>query len=118
MTEGRLPRAEAAVVPPAKVRDYLLEASHSGNAGKAAFFKRFGFQPDQWAELQADLAKHPTANPVVHPTDTNEDTCYRIRCNLRSPGGRNPCIVTIWAVGAGAAPRLITAFPGPPTATA
>ncbi len=91
MTQARLPRAEAAVVPPEKVRDYLLASPHPDYAGKAEFFIRFGFQPERWSELQSALAMHPVANPVVRATDAGPGSRYRIQCSLISPDGRNPC---------------------------
>lgn len=101
------------MVSPAKVRDYLLASCHPDNAGKAAFFLRFGFQPERWPELQFALAIHPRSNLVVRATAAGEGTRYRAQGSLNSPDGRNPCIVTIWATEHGMAPRLVTAFPGP-----
>jgi hypothetical protein len=39
----KLPNHEHAVVPRAKILDYLLSDSHRDGQHKAAFFKRFGF---------------------------------------------------------------------------
>jgi hypothetical protein len=38
MSGSQLPNATTATVADAKVRDYLLNANHPGNGGKAAFF--------------------------------------------------------------------------------
>lgn len=113
MTATRVPDAAKATVAPEKVRDYLLAADHPDNAGKAAFFGLFGFTPGQWTELQLALAAHPANNVVVGSVPAGDGVRYRVRCGLRSPDGRNPCITTVWAVEGGQPPRLITAFPGP-----
>ncbi|HWH91799.1 MAG TPA: hypothetical protein VNV64_08385 [Candidatus Binatia bacterium] len=40
----KLPNADAAVVAQEKIRDYLLNAAHPDNGGKAAFFVALGFR--------------------------------------------------------------------------
>ena len=47
MSGRPLPNAHEAVVPAAKVRFYLLDPTHPGNGGKAAFFAAFGFSARQ-----------------------------------------------------------------------
>jgi filamentous hemagglutinin len=99
-------------VAPEKVRDYLLLPDHPDNDGKAIFFALFGFTRERWSELHSAQIAHPAANNVVRMAQTGDGTRYRVRCNLVSPDGRNPCITTIWAVEPGQPPRLITSFPG------
>ena len=107
-----LPGAHAATAADSKVRDYLLAPSHPGNGGKAAFFSAFGFAALRWTELRAALLDHPRMNPVVRVQPNPYGTRYRVRCNLPSPDGRNPCITTVWVIDRGTAtPRLVTAFP-------
>lgn len=43
-----LPNADRAIVDPAKVRDYLLSASHPVGRFKAAFFLSLGYSEDRW----------------------------------------------------------------------
>nr|WP_294544337.1 DUF6883 domain-containing protein [uncultured Rhodopila sp.] len=113
MSATRVPGAANATVAPEKVRDYLLAAEHPDNAGKAAFFSLFGFTSEQWTELRLALAAHPANNVVVGRVPADDGMRCRVRCNLQTPDGRNPCVTTIWAVEGGQPPRLITAFPGP-----
>ena len=102
-------------VDQAKVRDYLLVPDHPDNDGKAAFFFRFGFTREAWQELHVALVAHPNLNSVVRATQTSSGGMrYRVRCNLISPDGRNPCIVSVWGVERMQATWLITAFPGMP----
>ena len=44
----KLPNADKAVVEREKVEDYLLDAAHPDNGGKAQFFERFGFHRNEW----------------------------------------------------------------------
>jgi filamentous hemagglutinin len=108
----RVPDAIRAVVAPAKVRDYLLSREQPDNGGKSEFFALFGFSRERWSELQLALVAHPSDNDVVRVVPAGDGMRYRVRCNLVSPDGRDPCITTIWAVETGQPPRLITAFPG------
>jgi filamentous hemagglutinin len=107
-----LPGAQDAVAAPAKVRDDRLAADHPDNSGKAAFLLRFGFTPAGWEALPAALTRHPLTNPIVRASQAPEGKRYRVQCSLRTPDGRTPCIVSVWATETGQAPRLVTPFPG------
>ena len=52
-----LPNVQAAMVPRAKILSYLLDATHPGNGGKAAFFNPFGFTAQNWGILQSALQR-------------------------------------------------------------
>lgn len=47
----KLPNAEDAVVPEAKIAHYLLSPTHRDGRHKAAFFLRFGFSAEAWPVL-------------------------------------------------------------------
>jgi len=96
MSGSRLPNVVAAVVPDAKVRDYLLNDQHIGNGGKAVFFRQLGYDPSSWPLLQAALLEHPTRNFVVRLTTGIYGTTYEVRCELRSPHGRSNCVRSFW----------------------
>ena len=100
------------------MRDCILDVSHIDNKRRAAFFFALGFSQRNWETLQYALLAHPTTNAVERVTQTEYGTRYRVRCNLVSPNGRNPCIVTVWALDQGSTtPTFIAAFPGPTTTT-
>ena len=42
----KIPNAESAFVAQEKIRDYLLNAAHPDNGGKAAFFMALGFRAE------------------------------------------------------------------------
>jgi hypothetical protein len=107
----KMPDAEAAVVPPAKVTEYLLNAAHPGNRGKAAVFAAFGFSSASWLELSTALKRHAIEGEVTKRVETVYGTKYVVVGGLPSPDGRTPILCTIWFAEDGAAPRLVTAYP-------
>ena len=44
----KLPDADKLVVAREKIADYLLNAAHPDNGGKAQFFERLGFRRKEW----------------------------------------------------------------------
>jgi hypothetical protein len=109
-----LPNVSGAVVASEKVQAFLLNQNNAGNKGRARFFALFGFSAARWDALRDALRAHVVANQVVETETTVHGTTYTVRCGLRSPDGRNPCIFTIWIIETDGLPRLVTAFPGPP----
>ena len=49
----KLPNAECTVVEREKIADYLFNAAHPDNGGKAAFFLALGFRQEEWQTLAA-----------------------------------------------------------------
>lgn len=47
----KLPNASKAVVERTKLVDYLLNAAHPDNGGKAEFFEKLGFRRTAWKAL-------------------------------------------------------------------
>lgn len=94
-----------------KLTTYLLNLEHSRGRSKAKFFIDHGFRSDQPKVLQAALAQHPATNTVSTVKPSAWGDRFAIRCNLATPDGRNPCILTVWISEAGRPPRLLTAYP-------
>lgn len=61
----RLPNAIRALVELAKVADYLLNAAHPDNGGKASFFEALGFALDEPSRLAAALLLVAQTGDVV-----------------------------------------------------
>lgn len=62
----KLPNSDAAGIAQEKIRDYLLNAAHPDNGGKAPFFLSLGFQREDWSALAIafrELARTPTFLP-------------------------------------------------------
>ena len=109
---NRLPGAAAAIVPPRKVTDYLLNLDHARGRHKALFFLRRGFDLSVWQHLAKALCRHPQLNDVVTAAETEFGQRWRVERSIETPDGSNPCIVTVWQTAPGTpAPMLITAFP-------
>ena len=108
-----LPGAERAVVDPAKVRDYLLSASHPVGRFKAQFFVALGYSQDRWALLAADLTRHATDGEAQDGDASPYGRKFEVRGNLVGPNGRGAVVVAIWIILHGTdSPKFITAFPG------
>jgi hypothetical protein len=108
----KLPNHQAAVVPAAKVTDYLLSHTHPDGRGKAKFFESFGFSADDWQTLAEALQRHGTAHEVTKIEPTPFGIRYVIEGMLETPDERVPLVRTVWFVDQeGDSPRFITAYP-------
>ena len=90
-----LPDADALRVDEAKLRDYLLDVAHPEGGPKAEFFGRFGFTRREWRTLAEALRLHGRTQPVVLQIDSRHGRKLHVRCEVRSPDGRNPCITSV-----------------------
>jgi len=108
----KLPNSENAVVPRAKVVDYLLSNTHRDGQHKAAFFKRFGFTVAEWEKLARALREHATEHGVTRVETSSYGQRYIIEGIIRSPDARNPLLRIVWFVESGEdTPRFVTAYP-------
>ena len=100
-----------ALIPVEKLRDYLLEASHPQNGGKAAFFNLMGYFKESW-ELMADDLRTQHLPQEARPGRMNpKGLTYRIEAELRGPLG-TANIRSIWQIDFGTTvPKLVTAYP-------
>lgn len=108
----RLPRLGEHAVPARKITHYLLDATSPEGAGKAKFLALFGFDPTRPGELEAALLQHPFSHEVERVETTRHGDKHHVRCSLRTPDGRSPCMLTVWIIRGEAPPQLVTAVPG------
>jgi hypothetical protein len=109
----KLPGASLAVIEDAKLRDYLLSSTHSIGRYKAAFFARFGYTPDKWRSLKADLLHLVRSEEARPAQDSAYGRKYEVCGIIKGPNGRALEIVTVWIVlQQERTPRFITAYPG------
>jgi hypothetical protein len=89
---------------------------HSAQAAaKAKFFADHGFSETGWPALKGALLNHPMANAASSVTATAFGMKYEVTCSLKTPDGRDPCIISIWIVEPpDRDPRFVTAYPNPP----
>lgn len=97
-----------------KLTGYLLKPDHPVGGSKARFFLAMGFSAGEWQILADALREHPARNPIAATELTPYGRIYEVRCTLRTPNGRDPCITSVWQeTGASTGSvRLITAYPG------
>jgi len=77
-----LPNAKKAIVERGKIADYLLDAAHPDNGGKAAFFESLGFhrvEPEVLATALQNLAREAeVAQASVSPHGRSlQPACWR-----------------------------------------
>ncbi|MEW6034484.1 MAG: DUF6883 domain-containing protein [Chloroflexota bacterium] len=108
----KLPNRHRAVVPRAKLTEYLLSTSHPYGRHKTAFFTRFGFDRESWEVLASALLAHADEHEVASADDTQFGMRYTVEGGLRAPDGRTPNVRVVWFVEKGDdRPRLITVYP-------
>lgn len=108
----KLPNCQHAVVPRAKVVDYLLSDTHRDSQHKAVFFKKFGFAAAEWERLAQALCEHADEYDVTRVETSSYGQRYIVEGIIRSPDMRNPLIRTVWFVESGKdTPRFVTAYP-------
>ena len=108
----RLPNAEQATVDEAKLRDYLLSASHPVGRFKAAYFSRLGFRAENWTELRDRLLALAREGEAELVGSTEYGDKYLIHGTLTSQRGDSSEVSTIWIVSReDDKPRLVTVYP-------
>jgi hypothetical protein len=107
-----LPNANRVIVPDAKVRDYLLSASHPVGRFKAVFFVGLGFSVSRWELLRDALIAIGRSGDATPGQQSPFGQKFEIRASLSGPSGRAADIVTVWMVPAGLdIAHFVTAFP-------
>ena len=99
-------------IPEHKIRKYLLNLCHPVGGSKAKFFLAGGFSDADWQMLDYALKCHPIDNAVESTQQNGFGAKFLVRCTVRTPDGRNPCILTVWMVDGPGAARFVTALPG------
>lgn len=108
----KLPSADAVVVAEEKIRDYLLNAAHPDNGGKAAFFFSLGFRREDWGALVIAFRELARTGGVSAHLESAHGRKYILDGRIQSPSGRSPVVRTIWIMDRGDdIPRLVTAYP-------
>jgi len=107
-----LANADRAVIDPAKVRDYLLSATHPVGRFKAAFFFALGYSADRWEVLRDDilaLARTGIASPG-QPSPYGRK--LELDGILTGPSGRSVPVRTVWIFRLEEQfPRFVTVLP-------
>jgi hypothetical protein len=108
----KLPSLENAVVPAAKVTDYLLSGTHPDGRSKAEFFMALGFTLDDWPALEKSLRQHARDHDIAKVESSPFGTRYAIEGTMKTPDGRSPLIRTVWfTTNQEETPQFVTAYP-------
>ena len=110
----KLPYANAAIIPAEKVRDYLLSTIHPIGRYKAAFFRSYGYEQDNWRTLARDIRALLSleANDTTFVQQSIFGEKYTVTGQITGPNGRRFGLTTVWIILSGEyAPRLVTAYP-------
>jgi uncharacterized protein DUF6883 len=107
-----LPGADKIMVEREKIVEYLLNAMHPDNGGKARFFLGLGFDRNEWQPLAAALRKAAESHPVSKSMASPHGMKYIVDARIETPGGKTPMVRTVWIIDLGVdRPRLVTAYP-------
>ena len=114
IADVKLRNAHLAVVERQKLVDYLLNASHPDNGGKAQFFASLGFHAGDAEPLVAALQGVASEGEMVASAHSVHGEKHVVEGWLVAHTGTGRRAVrTVWIVDAGSeAPRLVTAYPG------
>ena len=108
----KLPNADRAVIPPEKLRDYLLSTTHPVGRSKASFFEHLGYTRDDWARLDADLREQHLGQDAREVETTKYGRTFVIEAPLAGPLASR-ALVSVWMIRNGEEdPRFVTAYPG------
>ena len=108
----KLPNAENAIIPPEKLRDYLLSPTHPVGKFKAVFFRSLGYTNENWQDLEAEI-RSLLAQEASMEGQTEYGQKYEVRGAITGPSNRTANLVTAWIILNGEdTPRFITAHPG------
>lgn len=96
-----------------KLTDYLLSPSHPVGRSKARFFRGLGFDASDADALRAELLMLARRGEVKETKRTPYGTKYVVVGSIRTPGGEEATVTTVWIAEASGstAPRLVTAYP-------
>jgi hypothetical protein len=109
---AKLPNADQAIVPDAKITDDLLFQTHRVGGPKCMFFMSFGFSSSRPAALIDALLEHARTYAATALPATKFGIKYEIIGPLRVPDARLPRVKSVWIIEPGATiPRLVTALP-------
>ena len=108
----KLPNADKSVIERAKIVDYLLNAAHPDNGGKAKFFEEMGFRREKWEALALALRTLAVETNVAQSFNSAHGEKHVVIGSITSPRGKSAMLKTIWIVDSGLeTARLVTAYP-------
>lgn len=110
----KLPNGDLAVIPPAKLLDYLLSEAHPVGRSKARFFRAAGFVEANVALLEDGLLAVARTQEVVEHVSSPHGDKYVVDGPLTTPSSASLRVRTVWIIEPDVEyPRFVTAYPAP-----
>src|SRR5688500_13946230 len=94
----KLPNAQSALIPREKIIDYLLNAAHPDNSGKAQFFASLSFQTSGWELLADAFRKQVQSNDVAESLESPHGIKYVVEGPIETPRGEYVFVRTVWSM--------------------
>jgi Domain of unknown function (DUF6883) len=108
----KMPLANQAEVPKAKVVLYLLNPEHRRGKSKARFFLSRRFSVDNWQAMADTLRRHAAENEIAREEPTPLGVRMVVEGVMAMPNGTVAEIRSIWFIERGERiPRFVTAYP-------
>lgn len=108
----KLPFADEAEVPQAKIVLYLLNPEHRAGKGKARFFASHGFAVEDWEKLANALRQHARDHEIAKEETTLLGVRFVVEGDMTMPGGAVAAVRAVWFIERGERiPRFVTAYP-------
>lgn len=108
----KIPNYLNAIIPPAKLVDYLLSPSHRDGRHKARYFSQLGFSQENWQEFEDFLRQHVQEHEISREEPSPFGTRYVLEGIIKMPDGRTAKIRTVWFIRSEEnIPRFVTAYP-------
>ena len=104
--------ARDAIIPPDKLRDYVLSTTHAEGRGKAEYLGRLGYSQAGFDRLELDLRQQILTLDAQAGRLSTYGQNHEILGPLTGPNGTTAWVRTIWIILTGeTAPRLVTLIP-------
>jgi hypothetical protein len=108
----KLPLAEQAEVPRAKIVLYLLNPEHRSRKGKARFFASHGFTLERWQELAEALRQHACDYEITREETTPLGLRFVVEGTMTMPDAAVALVRAVWFIEGGERrARFVTAYP-------
>jgi len=110
--EMKLPLADEAEVPRAKIVHYLLNPEHRAGKGKARFFASHGFAVEDWQKLADALRQHASEHEITKEETVPLGVRFVVEGDMTMPDGAVAGVRAVWFIERGERlPRFVTAYP-------
>lgn len=108
----KLPLADEAEIPRAKIVLCLLNPEHRAGKGKACFFASHGFAVEDWQKLADALRQHAREYEVTKEETVPLGVRFVVEGDMTMPDGAIARVRAVWFIERGErTPRFVTAYP-------